>query len=75
MNRYAGFIAFGILSLAALWFAQEQTIPISSDTNRQTQSQSQPAGNSDAPRRDVSQQHSGTSPAPRGAGFDFYVLS
>lgn len=76
MKRYAGFIALGLLSLAALWFAQEKTV-LTSDTNHQSQSQSRPAGNSrtDAPRREDSRQDTSKNPAPRGTGFDFYVLS
>ncbi|MBB4400077.1 MULTISPECIES: ribonuclease T2 family protein [Rhizobium/Agrobacterium group] len=77
MKRYAGFIALGLLSLGALWFARENPAPTEPAGNRQTQSQSQTAGNSrlDAPGRDVSRQETGKNPAPRGNGFDFYVLS
>ncbi|HBT67187.1 MAG TPA: ribonuclease [Agrobacterium sp.] len=77
MKRYAGFIALGLLSLAALWFAQEKSTPTGSDSNRQTQSQSQPVGNSgaDASRPDASRQDTGRNPVSRGTGFDFYVLS
>lgn len=77
MKRYAGFIALGLLSLAALWFAQENPAPTGSATDRPTQSQQQPAGNSQAdnsqsgtPRRDARKD-----PVSRGTGFDFYVFS
>lgn len=76
MKRYAGFIALGLLSLGALWFAQQNPAP-TTPADRQTQPQSQTAGNSgpDARGRAVSQAKPDKRPPPRGSGFDFYVLS
>ncbi|SOC93168.1 ribonuclease T2 [Rhizobium sp. AN5] len=77
MKRYAGFIAFGLLSLAALWFSRENPVPTGSATNRQTQSQTQPAGNSrpETSQPGISRRDTGKNPVPAGTGFDFYVLS
>ncbi|MBO0128124.1 MULTISPECIES: ribonuclease [Rhizobium/Agrobacterium group] len=72
MKRYAGFIALGLLSLAALWFAQENPTPNASVNNRQTQAPSQPAGR---PGPEMSRRDAGNNPAFKGTGFDFYVLS
>lgn len=72
MKRYAGFIALGLLSLAALWFAQEKPATRGPVNDRQTTVQQQPA---ELPQQNRARQTSDSTSAPRGTGFDFYVLS
>ncbi len=72
MKRYAGFIALGLLSLAALWFAQEKPATRAPVNDRQTTAQQQPA---ELPQQNRTRQNSDSTSAPRGTGFDFYVLS
>lgn len=72
MKRYAGFIAFGLLSLAALWFSQEKPAPNNSSNDWTMYPPSQPAGRS---QRETSSRDTGKNTVPRGTGFDFYVLS
>ncbi|WP_296071042.1 ribonuclease [uncultured Agrobacterium sp.] len=72
MKRYAGFIALGLLSLAALWLAQEKPASKGPATDRQTTAHPPPAG---GPQQNRNQQNPDRNPAPQGTGFDFYVLS
>lgn len=60
MKRYAGFIALGLLSLAAVWLAREQPAEIVAQSPA-------PSGTEAAKRIDWI--------VPEGSGFDFYVLS
>lgn len=72
MKRYAGFIALGLLSLAALWLTREN------QPGHEPQSPSPAAETStvrpDTPRKPQRSDDVKTS-LPTGTGFDFYVLS
>ncbi|MCZ4430773.1 ribonuclease [Agrobacterium sp. SOY23] len=72
MKRYAGFIALGLLSLAALWFAQEKPSPSRPSNDWTMYPPTAPAG---SPPSDNARRDEGGRSVPRGAGFDFYVLS
>ncbi|WCK02988.1 ribonuclease T2 family protein [Agrobacterium tumefaciens] len=72
MKRYAGFIALGLLSLAALWFAQAKPVSKGPENDRQTPAQQQTAAR---PQQNTVRQNADNAHPPRGAGFDFYVLS
>lgn len=60
MKRYAGFIALGLLSLAAIWLVREE--PAATVKQGTAPSVAEP-------------QISKASTVPTGSGFDFYVLS
>lgn len=76
MKRYAGFIALGLLSLAALWFSRKtRPRPVLQATGRPNPKRSPPAIPArNIPAGNCPTRH-GQNPVPAGTGFDFYVLS
>ncbi len=75
MKRYAGFIALGLLSLGALWIAQDK--PAGSGSIQESRPSPPPADNSasGAAAREAPREGRGRTAAPQGTGFDFYVLA